>query len=296
MQYKPLPFNLFPSKILLTISKPFIGIGRIISAGFPFLEIDLMQSELGYNIRQYSAIMCFQFLFYFILFSLLVFFIGIRVNAPYLYIISPTIGASLSLLIIFQLLFYPKILVNRKVRETEANLGFALRAILIQTKSGVNLYDALSTVARGKFGKVSEEFKKAVDQISAGIPEDIALQKLAERNPSWYFRRSIWQIVNGLKIGSDVSDILREIVDTLSRDEAVQIRTYGHSLRFLSLIYMLLGVIIPSLGVTFLIILSSFPQIQITESFYWILLVALVVGQFMFLGYMKSKRPTLVGV
>ena len=296
MKYKPLPFNLFPPKILLALSKPFTGFGKIVSAGFPFLEIDLIQSEIGYNIRQYSAIICFQFLFYFIIFTLITFLLGLRFKASYLYIIAPTVGAILAMLIILQLLVYPKILVNRKVRETEANLGFALRAILIQTRSGVNLYDALSTVARGKFGRVSEEFKRAVDEISAGIPEDVALQKLAERNPSWYFRRSIWQIVNGLKIGSDISSVLNEIVDTLSRDEAVQIRTYGHSLRFLSLIYMLLGVIIPSLGVTFLIILSSFPQIKITQTFYWALLIALAVGQFMFLGYMKSKRPTLIGV
>ena len=80
----------------------------------------------------------------------------------------------------------------------------------------------------------------------------------------------------------------------MTNEEEVQIRTYGGSLRVLSLVYMLLGVIIPALGITFMIVISSFPQIQITEITYWTLLIFLVIGQISYLGLMKSKRPTLL--
>ena len=57
----------------------------------------------------------------------------------------------------------------------------------------------------------------------------------------------------------------------------------------------MLGAIIPSLGLTFLIILSTFPQIDIGEEVFWGMLIFLAIGQFMFLGIIKSSRPTLLG-
>ena len=56
--------------------------------------------------------------------------------------------------------------------------------------------------------------------------------------------------------------------------------------------YMMVGVVIPSLGLTFLIILSSFPKIQINESMLWILLGLIILMNFMYLG-IKSQRPAL---
>ena len=78
------------------------------------------------------------------------------------------------------------------------------------------------------------------------------------------------------------------------KEESIEIRKYGADLRLLSLIYMMLGVIIPALGLTFLIVLSSFPQISIPQPTFWMLMIGVLVGQFMFLGIIKSKRPNLM--
>jgi hypothetical protein len=63
----------------------------------------------------------------------------------------------------------------------------------------------------------------------------------------------------------------------------------------LSLVYMMLGVIIPALGLTFLVILASFPQIKLEEIVFWVMLGGIIILQFMYLGIIKSKRPTLLG-
>ncbi|MEK6902440.1 MAG: hypothetical protein AABX02_02525, partial [archaeon] len=73
------------------------------------------------------------------------------------------------------------------------------------------------------------------------------------------------------------------------------IRNYESQMKVLSLVYMMLGVIVPGLGITFLIVLSSFPQIEITETYFWALLLFTGVGQFMYMGIVKSKRPSLLG-
>jgi len=183
----------------------------------------------------------------------------------------------------------------RKVRDLESNLIFALRTILIEIKSGVSLFDSIRLVANGNFGNVSREFKRAVGEIETGRFQEDVFEDLATNNPSLFFRRALWQLVNGLKAGADVSEVLNSLVDTLSKEQSNQVRMYGSSLRLLSLMYMMLGVIVPALGLTFLVVLSSFPQIKIAEWMFWAMLITLAIGQFMFLGMLKSNRPSLLG-
>ena len=208
---------------------------------------------------------------------------------------SIILGFVFGFLVFIQVLLYPKILLKKRMRDLERNLVFALRTILVEIKSGVSLFDSISIVAHGDNGEVSRQFKKAVEQIETGTFQNEALEEMAENNPSLYFRRAIWQLVNGLKAGSDISNVMTALVDNLSKEKANQIRGYGNSLRLLSLLYMMLGAIIPALGLTFLIILSSFPQIQITEDVFWGMLGFIAVSQFMYLGIIKSSRPTLLG-
>ena len=50
----------------------------------------------------------------------------------------------------------------------------------------------------------------------------------------------------------------------------------------------------PALGVTFLIVLSSFPRIELSEYLFWALLLVVAFGQFAFLGVLKSRRPIMM--
>ena len=206
-----------------------------------------------------------------------------------------SIGFIFATMVLLQLIVYPKIIVKKKVREIERNLVFAIRAILIQLKSGVTLFDALKVIATGNFGVLSSEFEKAVNEMSTGRDEKEALDSLAANNPSLFLRRTLWQVVNGMRAGADTATVLKETIDTLTMEQSLGVRKYGEQLRLLSLIYMMLGVIIPALGITFLIILTSFPQMKITELIFWGLLGMVLVSEFMFLGIVKSKRPNLLG-
>jgi len=289
-----IPFSPFPFSVLKKISRHLLGIGSLIAAGIPFLGLDLKQAELDFEPEEYGAIIVVIFVFYFTIFSLMVYFFSLRFKVEDPSLIAMLFGFTMAALISFQVIIFPKILIKKKIRALERNLVFALRTLLVQLRSGIPLYGAMRTVAEGNFGSVSIEFGRALEEITTGTREEVALQKLAMKNPSWFFRKSLWQIINGLKTGTDISLILTDIVESMTNEEAVQIRTYGGSLRVLSLVYMLLGVIIPALGITFFIVISSFPQVQITESTYWTLLFGLVIGQVAYLGLMKSKRPSLL--
>ena len=89
------------------------------------------------------------------------------------------------------------------------------------------------------------------------MEQTVALEELALKNPSLDFRRTLWQVTSAIKSGADLGNTLENIVQNLSEEHKVAIRRYGSQLNPLAMMYMMLAVIIPSLGITFLIIFSS---------------------------------------
>ncbi len=131
-----------------------------------------------------------------------------------------------------------------------------------------------------------------MNEINTGKSEISALERLARENPSLYFRRVMWQLVNSLKSGADIGDTIKNLVDTLSEDQRISIKKYGSALNPMALMYMLFAVIFPTLGITFLLVISSF--IGIGFDVQWILLGILgflLIFQFMIIGLIKSRRP-----
>lgn len=288
-----IPFSFLPPNVLRKASANLLGMGERIGKAFPNLGIELKESRLNYSLREYGAITALLCISYFVLFTLVVFAVTAKISKS-AFAIAPVVGAVLALLVMMQLAMYPKILVKKKVREVEKNLVFALRTITVQLKSGVSLFDSMKVIAEGNYGQLSAEFRITLEKISTGTPQEEALEEMAAGVPSQFFRRSVWQMVSGLKAGANISSVMEELVRTMTSQQAIEIQKYGSDLRLLSLMYMMLGVIIPALGITFMIVLSSFPQIKVTEFMYWGLLGAIILGEFMFVGIMKSKRPSLL--
>ncbi len=295
MEKTVIPFSPFPLHTLRALSSSFAGIGARIADAMPYLKIELRQAEIDLDAVEYGAVMFFMLVFYFIIGSIIFGLIAYRLVPDKVLVVAPTAGAFLGLMVFVQVSMFPKIKLKRKVRNIEKNLIFALRKMLVQLKSGISLFDAMSAVAYGDYGGVSREFRKAVDEINTGTMEEDALQELAMNNPSLFFRRAVWQIVNGLKAGAGVGTVMKALVENITKEETIEIRRYGSSLRLLSLVYMMIGVIIPALGLAFLIILGSFPQMRIGEWLFWLMLFALLIAQFMYIGMLKSKRPALIG-
>ena len=290
-----IPFCPLPAKVMIKQARRFRSIGHNIANAFPFLEHELKIARIKIEKEIYGAIIFMLSIFYFMFGTLIAYAFAQRLLPENAVLVSIGAGILFTLLVFVQLIFYPKIIIKKRIRDLERNLVFALRTILVEIKSGVTLFDSINIVAQGDNGEVSHEFKSAIEKIETGTFQNDALEDLAENNPSIHFRRAIWQMVNGLKAGSDVGIVMTALVENLAKEKANQVRGYGNSLKLLSLLYMMLGAIIPALGLTFLIVLSSFPQVSITETVFWAMLGFIGLGQFMYLGIIKSSRPTLMG-
>ncbi len=288
-----IPFSPFPYPLLKSISQRFIPIGWKLGKLFPNLEIQLQQANIEIELKEYLAIMVFLAAFYFFFFSFLFALALSKITENFL-LLGITMGIIFAFLMLIQLSMYPIMKVRKKQRGIEKNLLFALRTMLIEIKSGVTLFDAMQLIGNSTYGALSAEFKKTGDEINTGTTYADALQRLATNNPSQYFRKAIWQIVDGMKAGGDISSIIKETVKSAARDQRIAISHYGAELRLLSLVYMMIGVIAPVLGSTFLIVLGSFPQLKITEFIFEALLGGIILTEFLYIGIIKSRRPTIM--
>ncbi len=302
MKLKFLPFSLVPLKRLSKSAHIFIGISRKLRKTFPYLELDLKQAKIDIISEEYLSLCISASSSFFIFIGIIVFAIlsAINMNADEKFspiLITMLITSVLTFFVFLQQINYPKLLKNRRVKDLETNLLHALRNILVQVSAGVPLFNVLVSIGNGDYGEISDEFKIAVKEISAGKPQVDALKEMTVNNPSIYFRRAIWQLANGMRAGSDVSQVLEEIIKSISEEQMVQINSYGAQLNPIAMFYMLLTVIVPSLSITFLIILSSFLSFSevFTKIMFWTLFSIVVFMQLMFLGLIKAKRPTLMG-
>ncbi|MBU0761272.1 MAG: type II secretion system F family protein [Nanoarchaeota archaeon] len=198
--------------------------------------------------------------------------------------------------VFFSRAVYPSVYNSRKQKEIEKNLIPALQDMLVQLNAGVPLFTIMINISAADYSELSQEFKKAVKEINAGMPQIDVLENLGKRNPSEFFRRALWQISNGMRAGSDISIVIEDTVHSLGEEQFIQIQHYGNKLNPAIMFYMLSSVILPALAITFLTIISSLINLPslITKVMFLALFAAVVIIQILFLGVVKSIRPSLL--
>ncbi len=260
------------------------------------LQNFLDQSGTGLRREEYLAICYKKFIF-----SLAILFIisttslaFMRISNFLLY--SSILSIMFSGFILFSMLAYPKIYASKREKNIERNLIPGLEDILVQLTSGIPLFSIMANISSSDYGELSEEFRKIVRQINAGLPEEQVLEEVGEKSTSIFFRRTLWQIANGMKSGADLSTIIKSSIKALNEEQLIQIQNYGNKLNPMIMFYMMVSVILPALGITFLTIISSVISLPKTTAifFYVVIFIAITFIQIMFLGILRSIRPSLL--
>jgi flagellar protein FlaJ len=291
-----IPFCPIPvKKAQKLLGNTFYGVAEPVIKMSPSIELELKQAGFDINARDYLSIAFFSAIFMFLLTYFAFAVIAFKFVGMYkVVMIALLVGMVFGFVTFFYIKAYPKLIVKKRMYDIERNVLYALRHMYVQVTSGVSLFEAIASVSNGEYGQISMEFKNAIKTINTGMPIEKALEELTLRNPSVYFRRAMWQISNGVKSGSDIGSILKNIIDYIGTEQKIMIRRYGSQLNPLTVAYMMVAVIIPSLGVTFLMVISSFAKIPVTELMFWGILGFITIFQFMFLGILKSKRPNMI--
>ncbi|MFT4344091.1 MAG: type II secretion system F family protein [Candidatus Woesearchaeota archaeon] len=299
MRTYKIPGAFVPLPILEMTYRHFLMFAHILEVTiFMNFGLKLQQARMEISARKYLA-MCFaNNVIVGIIVALTVFWIGSSMTAPP---IHPFFMAFFAMIFIIGFLLFqqrgaPEVYIKKRVASIESNILPALQTILIQLRAGVPLFDIMVNTAAANYGEVSKEFLNVVKQINGGVPQAQALERMALENPSNIFRSAIWQMVNGMKTGTNLSAILREIMNELAEEQLIQVEEYGAQLSPLTMFYMIMAVIIPAIGVNFLIVLVAFMGLDLfaSQAIFWGVYSFVFMIQIVFMGMIKSKRPNLL--
>jgi len=208
-----------------------------------------------------------------------------------LLIIAPLL--IMPLIVFSYLMLYPEAAILRRQKETDYEIVFAGRHIVIALKSGMPLFDTFAGASNG-YGGVSRELSRIVDQVILGVPVTQAIREVVQYNPSRYFTRIMMQIANALSSGADVGDSLEGVLEQISKEQLISLKEYSQKLTPFVMFYMVFGIIVPSLGIVIATVIMSAisgGSIGFPSSVLVIVFVIIALIQFLFLGLIESSRP-----
>jgi pilus assembly protein TadC len=176
-------------------------------------------------------------------------------------------------------------------KKVERDIIFAARDLIIALRSGMPLFNAITSVSTG-YGEASKEFLKIVEKVQLGTPLEDAIDEVVSSSKSPSFKKIMLQASVSIRVGADVTSALQSVIDQLTQERVIELRRYGQRLNAIAMFYMLFGIILPSMGIAVLTILTTFiPIFSVDSTLLMLVIVGLVFLQVVFLELIRTSRP-----
>lgn len=180
---------------------------------------------------------------------------------------------------------------SNTAKSIERDILFAVRDMIISLRSGMPLFNAITSISTG-YGEASKEFSKIVERVQLGSPLEEAIDRVVAETKSPTFRRIMLQAVVSIRAGADVINALQSVIDQVSEERIIELRRYGQKLNAIAMFYMLFGIILPSMGIAVVTILTTFISIfTVTNGVLAAALVMIFFLQIIFLRMVMASRP-----
>ena len=267
-----------------------IALANQVAAFFPTLKRDLRIAHLPYSAVEYTSKNLKSSIMVAPLFTILFFFVLKKAQLPLILLLPIFIA-------IFIMVFgYSIISIKSKIRKREKEIDqevlFVGRYLLVKLYSGRPLLNALIETSESR-GIATKYVKEIVDDINTGSTIEDALRNAMTSSPSEKLGKILFHVNNALKLGIDVTGPLESVLEEITRNEALEIKKYGKKLNTLVIFYMLAAVIMPSLGVSIFIVITSFINFPIDLKSFGLFIFFLIILEFIFITLFRSIRPTV---
>lgn len=183
---------------------------------------------------------------------------------------------------------YVDVQIRKYGRELEDDILFISEYFLVSLQSGLPLGNAIQ-----KFSKLNRPggkfFKRVFTEFQTGKDLEGALNEAAGYSPSENLRILLKRLHDSLSVGVELNTILENFIQESSEKKVVDIQAYSKKLNPIIMIYLLLGIVVPSLGITFFILGATL--MQITPSFLKLILIFifLLMYGFQYFAYSAFK-------
>lgn len=267
-----------------------IAFVNMVASFFPGLRRDLKMAHVRYSPLEYvgkNLKTTFIFAFFF---TVLFFFVLKKAGLPF-FLIVPAFPVLFILIFQFSIISI-KSKIRKREKEIDTEVLFVGRYLLVKLYSGRPLLNALIETSESR-GIAAKYIKEIVDDIGTGSTIEDALRNAMVYSPSEKFRKILFHVNNALKLGIDVTGPLEAVLAEITKEETLEIGKYGKKLNTLVIFYMLGAVIMPSLGVSIFIVISSFISFPIGLSGLLLFVFFIVIIEFIFITLFRSIRPTV---
>ncbi|MBW2996252.1 type II secretion system F family protein [Candidatus Woesearchaeota archaeon] len=261
-----------------------------ITKSFPTLGLKLKQAGMKETPEEFVKKTFFTS--FYMTTGLTIFLIAIFSKFKLLAIIVAVLFPLLFVMVFLYFVKLPDVKIIKKRKTIDREVVYAGRFLIVEMESGVLLYNAMANVVKS-YEEIGKEFSNILNNIDMGTPIEEAINEVIELTPSPDFRRMLWQIINALRTGSDVSESLKSVIEQITKEQIIEINTYAKKLNPLAMFYMIIAVILPSLGITMLIVLSSFLSLELSLPLLIGIVVLLGLLQLMFFVIIRSSRPAV---
>jgi flagellar protein FlaJ len=253
---------------------------RIPDLGLRLRQARMLESEEEYIRRIFFTALYLSFGILFIAFfftSKLVVFIAL----PVVFAIS-----------FLYFLNYVDVKIARLNNGISQEIIFAGRFLIIELESGVPMYNAFRNISRN-YETIGTYFTEIIEKVDLGTTMEDAINEAIQLTPSPNLRKMLWQILNSMKTGSDISRSMNTVIEQIVREQQIEVKEYGRKLNPLAMFYMMAAIIIPSLGTTMLVVLSTFIGLNLSLTVLFVITGLIAFVQFMFLSIIRSMRPPM---
>ncbi|MFA5357383.1 MAG: type II secretion system F family protein [Candidatus Izemoplasmatales bacterium] len=120
------------------------------------------------------------------------------------------------------LLGYPYMKTESIIDSIEKNFSDALKQMADTLKAGDTYESALREVANAEYGRLSEEMDSALRRLEEGENLETSLTGFAEKVNSKLVRRTMTIILDSIRTGASLADILDEISDDVRAIERIK--------------------------------------------------------------------------
>ncbi|MFP4567377.1 MAG: type II secretion system F family protein [Candidatus Woesearchaeota archaeon] len=261
-----------------------------ISGYFPKLQTSLKNARYKDNYIDYtkkafiSAIFVSLMIFFFISTMLLIFESSILFAIPFLIIFF--------LFSFYFLMNKPSFDILNAEKQIDSEIVSAIRFLSLELKSERSLYNSINNISKN-FVIIGIYFDEIVNEIKLGNTMEKALSEAVETCPSAHLRSVYWQLLNSLQTGTDITKSLEVLLNDIVEEQKIQIEEYGRELNALSLFYMMIAIIIPTIGFTILLAVLTFLGITVALPLLLTVWMLLTLVQFFFLKFTANRRPSV---
>jgi Flp pilus assembly protein TadB len=196
---------------------PEINFDRLISRGLSRViskEMDLAGMKLSVNtIIEYTLVPAFAL---FIIAAFLLYSVGFGA------LDSWAVGLLLGGLVMAFMYLYVEYLIDKRKTELEDMLPDFLQIAAANLRSGISLERALLLAARPEFTFLSKDIKDMNRRVFGGEILETSMQELAQRYRSYQLQHAIRMIVEALRYGGAMADLLSQISKDMRNQQLVQ--------------------------------------------------------------------------